>query len=113
MEPTTFGKGPIVEVVEYALGKGYEVKVFDRNVAVAKLMGGNKAFIEQQIPHISSLFVQRLDELVNDCDVIVIGNRDDAFREALTPFPDGKVVIDLVRMFEEVPDTPNYDGLCW
>ena len=67
-------ESPYVRLVEYFIGKGYSIKIYDENVSLAKLFGSNKTYIEKEIPHISSLLVSDLNEL-DKCDIIVL-NRD-------------------------------------
>jgi GDP-mannose 6-dehydrogenase len=107
-------ESPSVELIERLIGKGYQVRVFDRNVSIAKLQGANRAFIEREIPHISALMCDRIDEVVATSDVIVIGNRDTSFTEALTAAGSDQAIIDLVGV--DPPDSGphgHYEGICW
>lgn len=107
-------ESPIVELVEFAIGKGFQLGIFDRHVSLARLMGANKDYIERQIPHISSLLTDSLDDLVACSDVIIIANHDRAFADALSGPCEGKTVIDLVRLFQPGPEFKGtYDGICW
>jgi GDP-mannose 6-dehydrogenase len=107
-------ESPSVELIERLIGKGYQVRVFDRNVSLARLQGANRAFIEREIPHISALMRDSVAEVVEASDVIVIGNRDPEFTEALLGAREGQSVIDLVGLDEPgVRSEPRYDGLCW
>ena len=74
-------ESPIVEVIEQLIGKGLEIKLYDRHVAMARLTGANKEYINRTIPHIASLMTSSLDVLLKDCEVIVIGNRDAEFKD--------------------------------
>ncbi len=91
-------ESPLVELIERLIGKGYEVRLYDRNVSLANLQGANRSYIEQEIPHIASLMAETLDEVLDCSDVVVIGNRDDEFRAILDRARPGQVVIDLVRI---------------
>jgi GDP-mannose 6-dehydrogenase len=107
-------ESPIVILAEALLGKGLALKIYDKNVSMARLVGANKDYIERQIPHLSSLLCSTVDEVIAGSDVIVIGNRSDEFREALTQTRKGQVVIDLVRLpIYGSLLRADYRGICW
>ena len=107
-------ESPLVTVVESLLGKGHQISIFDRNVTVARLIGANKKYIEHEIPHISSMLTESLEAAIRDAEVIIIGNRDQAFREALQEFADDQIVFDLVRLFDnDHPVGGDYRGIAW
>jgi GDP-mannose 6-dehydrogenase len=106
-------ESPMVEVVERLIGKGYDVRVHDANVSLAKLVGANKSYILDQIPHISDLMVSSIDEVLDHADTVVIGNRDPAFRAVAERPRPGQRVVDLVRIVDRRSDGNEYDGICW
>ncbi|HMQ46011.1 MAG TPA: UDP-glucose/GDP-mannose dehydrogenase family protein [Saprospiraceae bacterium] len=106
-------ESPIVTLIETLIGKGYEVKVYDSNVYLSKLMGKNKDFLSQHIPHIDSLFVSDLDTIVQESDLLIIGNGSAEFKTHLPHWIKDKKVIDLVRISKELVDHDNYVGICW
>ena len=107
-------ESPMVDVVETLIGKGYDLKIYDKNVHLAKLFGANKEYINNKIPHISSLMVGELQTVLDHAEVLVIGNSNPEFRELLPTLPNDKLVIDYVRIVKETGAiTADYDGLCW
>ncbi|MCK5590323.1 MAG: GDP-mannose dehydrogenase, partial [Candidatus Pacebacteria bacterium] len=106
-------ESPIVEVIETLIGKGYDLKLYDKNVAVAKLIGANKEYINNHIPHIASLMVDSLDELLKDREIIIIGNSDVEFKRLLTESRDDQLIFDLVRIGDISSARENYQGICW
>ncbi len=50
-------ESPMIEIIERLIGKGYDLRIFDKNVNLAKLVGANRDFILNRIPHISRLMV--------------------------------------------------------
>ena len=107
-------ESPIVELVERLLGKGYTLKVYDRNVSLANLQGANRAYIEQEIPHIASLMTTTPEEVLHHCDVLVIGNGAAEFREVLRHARPEQTIIDLVRITKDVTQlNGEYQGICW
>jgi GDP-mannose 6-dehydrogenase len=106
-------ESPLVDVVETLLGKGYAVSIYDRNVNVSRLMGANKAYIEQQIPHIAQLFVADIEDILREAECIVIGNGDPEFADALNRVRQDQVVVDLVRATPHALNRGNYEGICW
>ena len=106
-------ESPLVEMAETLIGKGYELYIYDKNVIIAKLTGSNKAYIEKEIPHISSLLANSIEEVFNLADVIVIGSKDPDF-EYIARMDTDKIIIDLVRIVDDLSNlAPGYRGLCW
>jgi GDP-mannose 6-dehydrogenase len=105
-------ESPIVELIERLIGKGYDLRLYDRNVSMGKLVGANRDYILNHIPHISRLMVETTDEILEHADTLVIGNSDPEFASLLDRIDDDKRVIDLVRIGDSVPH-PGYDGICW
>jgi len=106
-------ESPLVEVIERLIGKGYDIKLFDENVNLASVVGANKDYILNHIPHIAKLMCQSIDEVIKHGEVIVIGNGDKNFSDAIKTVDDDKFVIDLVRITEEFEDVQGYEGICW
>lgn len=106
-------ESPIVEVVETMVGKGYDVRIYDSNVSLARLFGANKEYIEREIPHIDRLMCSTVDEVLDHADAVVIGNRSPEFDRVVETVPPGLRVLDLVRVKDEPPTFEGYDGICW
>ena len=107
-------ESPMVILAEALLGKGYELRIYDRNVSIARLVGANKEYINTQIPHLSSLLCETIDEVLDHSDVVVVGNTAPEFSDALRRTTPDQHVIDLVRVKtprEEIP--ARYEGICW
>jgi GDP-mannose 6-dehydrogenase len=103
---------PIIDVVEVLLGKGYEIKIYDKNVKISEITGTNKDFIMAKIPHIHHFVTDDLNAVVNNSDVLVVSNKEKEFADILLRFP-GKIIIDLVRVWKEVNYDGHYEGLSW
>ena len=106
-------ESPLVELVERLLGKGYELRIYDRNVQLASLVGANRDYILNRIPHISKLMVESMDEVLAFGETLVIGNGSEEFRSVPERLRPGQVVVDLVRVSQRRSDAPTYDGICW
>lgn len=106
-------ESPLVDVIESLIGKGYELKLFDKNVSLAALVGANKDYILNRIPHISRLMVETMEEVMDFADVIVIGNGASEFRNIFDRLKPGQVIVDLVRVSPKVSEPGRYDGICW
>jgi GDP-mannose 6-dehydrogenase len=107
-------ESPTVELIERLVGKGYVVRVYDRNVSLANLRGSNRAYIEKEIPHIASLMTDSLDQVLAESEVIVIGNGDKEFKRVLREARPDQEIIDLVRITGSLDEVPGrYRGICW
>lgn len=107
-------ESPMVEVIERLLGKGHELRIYDRNVNMAALTGANRDYILNHIPHISRIMTSTCAEAMDFGEVVVIGNGAPEFREALAHAREDQVVIDLVRIHKDQRSQEGrYDGICW
>jgi GDP-mannose 6-dehydrogenase len=107
-------ESPMVILAEALLGKGFSLCIYDKNVSLARLVGANKQYIEEQIPHLSRHLCDTIDDLIDRSDVVVVGNGAPEFSDGLTKCRADQTIIDLVRIpldFSKVK--AQYDGICW
>jgi GDP-mannose 6-dehydrogenase len=101
---------PIIHVIETLYGKGYEIRIYDRSVSLARLIGKNKSVIEEKLPHLNCMLQDDMDSLLDWAETIIISNNDEIFKSVRVR--DGQAVIDLVRI-KELEKENGYRGICW
>jgi GDP-mannose 6-dehydrogenase len=106
-------ESPVIEVIERLLGKGYDLRIYDKNVNIASLVGANRDFILNRIPHISKLMVNDIDAVLAHAQTIVIGNNDPDFKSVPDRLRDGQLLVDFVRITSRRSEKGKYDGICW
>ncbi|CAK16198.1 nucleotide sugar dehydrogenase [Pseudomonas entomophila] len=104
-------ESPLLTLAEQLIGTGHDLRIFDANVEHARRVGANRQYIEQQIPHVSALLRSDLAQVIDEAEVIVLGNNDERFAQALA-IESGKQVIDLVG-FMTGPSNARHQGICW
>lgn len=107
-------ESPFVMLAERLLGRGFELRIYDRFVQVARLMGANRAYIDREIPHLERLMVISPQAALSGSRIAVVGHVAAEDRPALLEALAGHVVIDLAGL----PDLRahpgiDYHGLCW
>ena len=106
-------ESPIVELIERLLGKGFDIRIYDKNVNLAALIGANKDYIMNHIPHISKLLSNSIEEVLEHSETIVIGNGDDEFNKLHDKIKSDQIIIDLVRLSALSSSGNQYHGICW
>ena len=106
-------ESPMIETIERLIGKGYDLRIFDKNVNLARLVGANRDFILNHIPHISRLMVNGIDAVLDHGQTIVIGNNDPDFHAVPDRLRDGQCLVDFVRITNRRSENGRYDGICW
>ncbi|HEX4426844.1 MAG TPA: nucleotide sugar dehydrogenase, partial [Terriglobales bacterium] len=106
-------ESPVIEVIERLLGKGYDLRIYDKNVNIASLVGANRDFILNRIPHISKLMVNDIDAVLSHAQTVVIGNNDPDFKSVPERLREGQVLVDFVRITSRRSEKGKYDGICW
>ena len=107
-------ESPFVRLAERLIGRGYDLRIYDRFVQVARLMGANRSFIEKEIPHLERLMVISPEAALSTSRIAVIGHVAPEDRPALLAGLSGHIVIDLAGM-DSLRSLPGitYEGLCW
>ena len=90
-------ESPMVALVEMLIGKGCDVRLLDRHVSLARLVGANRRYIETEIPHIASLLCDDVDQLLKHAEVLVIGSASPDAARALANVNGRCAIVDLTR----------------
>jgi GDP-mannose 6-dehydrogenase len=106
-------ESPMIEIIERLIGKGHDLRIFDKNVNLAKLVGANRDFILNRVPHISNLMVNAIDAVLDHAETVVIGNKDPDFQVVPQRLHNGQRLVDLVRISNSRSENGKYDGICW
>src|SRR5438270_4211937 len=106
-------ESPMVALIETLIGKGLQLSIYDRDVSLARLFGANKEYIEREIPHISQLMRESIEEVLDDAEVLIVGNKAEEFRQIESELRGDQVLIDLVRLFDDRKTDGSYQGICW
>lgn len=107
-------ESPLVVLAEQFIGKGINLKIYDPEVNIARLIGANKRYIEESIPHISSLMVETCQNVIQDADIVIVGLNDKAvLKDFYQYIRDDQVVLDLVNLPDREKLGAQYKGVCW
>jgi GDP-mannose 6-dehydrogenase len=103
---------PAVTVIEALLGKGCDIRIYDRNINLSVLTGTNKEYINARIPHLATLLINDAESLIDNCNVIIINTKEPEFLNLVKDIKD-KVIIDFVRLDESLLKKEGYIGINW
>lgn len=107
-------ESPFVALAERLIGKGYDLRIFDRSVRTASLLGANRSFIEREIPHLDRLMATSPAEALKDSRLVVVGHIAPADTAALLDALTDQTVLDLAGLPELAAHPAiTYQGLCW
>jgi GDP-mannose 6-dehydrogenase len=107
-------ESPMVAVAEHLIGKGMNLLVYDPEVHLSSLLGANRRFIEQHLPHIGQLLRPDMGQVIEHSEIVIVGMQDQRVVEGLQRHlrPEQRV-LDLARLPESARPVGNYEGLCW
>lgn len=107
-------ESPVVPLVETLVGRGYDVSIFDEKVELSRMIGQNKSFIEQTIPHISTLMRSSVDEVIKQSEVVVLTGNNEAYSQISQSLDDNQILIDLTGIAKPDPRArERYEGIGW
>jgi GDP-mannose 6-dehydrogenase len=104
----------LVALAEHLIGKGLSLLIYDPEVQLSNLLGANRRFIEQHVPHIASLMRADISEVITQSDMIVVGLKDARFIQGLEQhLGEDHLVIDLANIPNREQIRGRVLGLCW
>jgi GDP-mannose 6-dehydrogenase len=106
-------ESPQIEVIERLIGKGYGLRLYDSNVRISGLLGANRMRIMESIPHIGSLMVDRLDDVLAEAEIVVVGNNAPEFADIVGRLRPDQILVDLVRVKNGAALGSRYLGVNW
>ena len=107
-------ESPLVQVAKRLIGEGCELRIFDPEVHLSRLMGANRSYIDAHLPHVGSLLHANIEDMIGPSEVILVGLQQSALNDALQAHvrPD-QLVLDLVNLPNRDLLRCRYEGACW
>jgi len=104
-------ESPLVLIAEQFIGKGLSLLVYDLEVHLSRLLGANRRFIEQHVPHIGSLLREDIQSVIAESDILVVGLSGPRIFEALARHVrEDQIVLDLVNIPRHAGSTRQGHG---
>ena len=89
-------ESPVVTLLEYLIGKGRELRVYDPHIRLDALHGANKSFILSAIPHIGRLLQPSIESVLDWADTLIVAQKP-SVGDIKSIQACGLPVIDLVK----------------
>ena len=113
-------ESPALELMAALNAQGWDFSAFDPNLKLDKSTRSHFDYMRHSRPHLAPLMDElpsilrpSIGDVVDNVDVLVVSHARDDYREVVRRRPEGVHVIDLVRLFKEVPDDATYHGISW
>jgi len=106
-------ESPVVILIEMLIGKGYAVTIYDEEVSLAKLYGANKRYLDETIPHVTSLMESSVSKVLDKSDLVIVSKKTDHFMKEIGGLTKDTFVVDLIRIFADYKGRENYEGISW
>jgi GDP-mannose 6-dehydrogenase len=107
-------ESPTITLIETLIGRGYQVRIYDDKIQLARLIGANKSFLEKEIPHITTLMCSTIEELIEQSEVLVVSNGSPEFRNVPAMMREDQQLIDLIGVAKgNEKMIGGYEGICW
>ena len=113
-------ESPTIDLMAALEAKGEAIRAYDDNVKMTPHMRGQIDYLKRTSPRLVPLFdrfevirTESLNDLVDNCDVLVVSHATEEFRRAVTMRAKGVAVVDLARLFRGRPREEGYEGIAW
>jgi len=105
-------ESPNLELAERLIGKGYDVRIHDEHVNLARLVGTNRLHVETVLPHIAQLLSEHLSDVLRHGDAVVVAQGNPAYARLCDTVQD-RPILDLTGVARPSAPAPNYFGFAW
>ncbi|MGE3711764.1 MAG: nucleotide sugar dehydrogenase, partial [Hyphomicrobiaceae bacterium] len=113
-------ESPTLELMARLLDQGETLAAYDPNLASGAHLTSQINYIRHANPRqarlmdeIGSMMMGSAAQLCAGCDVVVVAHATEEFRQAVRERAPDVHVLDLARLFKQIPDDPSYQGIAW
>jgi GDP-mannose 6-dehydrogenase len=113
-------ESPTLDVMATLHNTGEQIRAYDPNLNFGPLLQHQIDYVRHAVPaqaklmdELQALTVASADELVAHSDVVVVSHATDEFRNAIKARNPDIHVLDLARLFKEIPAEATYQGIAW
>ena len=113
-------ESPTLELMAKLLARGESLAAYDKNLTFGPHLKGQIDYVRHARPNqvalieqLEDMTVADADTLVANSDVIVVSHATHEFRAAVRARQPEVHVLDLVRLFKELPREESYQGIGW
>lgn len=104
---------PMVAVAENLLARGYDLKIYDPNLNLSRLIGANAAELKRRMPHLESLLKNDAAEVVEHGELLIASQKCIPLEQLSRLAKPEQQVIDI-NGWRDLATLPwRYEGLCW
>lgn len=107
-------ESPFVKLAERLIGRGYDLKIYDRSLELARLMGSNRDFIEREIPHLDRILQSTPEAALEGASTVVVGHAEADTRQKIVAAAESLNLVDLAGYADlQGGAWKGYEGICW
>ena len=107
-------ESPLVTLAEQLIGKGLQLSIYDPDVHLSQLLGANRRYIEQHLPHIGQLVRADIEVVITESELLVVALGDKTVTDALQRcLRADQQVLDLTRLANADELVAAVQGLNW
>jgi GDP-mannose 6-dehydrogenase len=113
-------ESPTLDLMAILESQGEALRAYDSNLRFGPLLKGQIDYVRHAVPRqarlmdgLQAMTLPSADELVAWADVVVVSHATDAFRAALARRRSDVHVLDLARLYKELPEDAGYEGIAW
>ena len=113
-------ESPTLDLMATVEAEGFDISAYDPNLDFGPLLRGQIDYVRHAVPRqarlmdrLESITLREGQDLVDRSDVLVVSHATDEFRRLVRGRAKHVHVIDLARLFKEVPDDDTYQGIAW
>lgn len=95
-------ESPLVLLVKKLIAEGHDVRIWDDNVSLGQMIGSNRQFIDEYIPHIGSLLCSEIADILSHAEVVVLGTSAVPREAVFADLRDEQYLVDVNSLSEPV-----------
>lgn len=113
-------ESPTLALMARLLTKGETLAAFDANLNFGPLLQHQIDYVRHASPEqarlmdeLEAITTGTAEDLIAQSDVVVVSHATQEFRNVITARPSHVHVLDLARLFRDLPQDANYQGIAW